>query len=364
MKIRPNPNIASHTPAAHGGIFSIKHPNEKIIDFSSNVNPLGCHPGVKKYLKKQLNQIHVYPDSESSKLRSNLKWFTGMNTSQILVGNGATEIIYNFCSTFVNKKSKVLIPCPTFSEYEKAAKFFGGNVLSFKSLNLNKDLSKFIQKIPKHGIIFFCNPNNPTGEILSKKNMEQIVKAAQKKSSLVFVDETFIELVPDSNPTLVKSIKSYDNLFILRSFTKSFGLAGLRIGYGLGSKQTIEILQRIKIPWNVNYIAQTAASAALCYSNFLEKSRKIIKKETLFLMSSLSKLEWLSCFHSSTNFILIKTKINSKILQKKLLKKNILVRDCSTFCGLDENYIRIAVKNRNQNKLLMKALGEIKWLNH
>ena len=364
MKIRPNPNIASHTPAAHGGIFSIKHPNEKIIDFSSNVNPLGCHPGVKKYLKKQLNQIHVYPDSESSKLRSDLKWFTGMNTSQILVGNGATEIIYNFCSTFVNKKSKVLIPCPTFSEYEKAAKFFGGNVISFKSLNLNKDLSKFIQKIPKHGIIFFCNPNNPTGEILSKKNMEQIVKAAQKKFSLVFVDETFIELVPDSNPTLVKSIKSYDNLFILRSFTKSFGLAGLRIGYGLGSKQTIEILQRIKIPWNVNYIAQTAASAALCYSNFLEKSRENIKKENLFLMSSLSKLELLSCFHSSTNFILIKTKINSKILQKKLLKKNILVRDCSTFCGLDENYIRIAVKNRNQNKLLMKALGEIKWLNH
>ena len=360
MKITPNPNIASHTPATHGGIFSIKNPNEKIIDFSSNVNPLGCHPGVKKYLKKQLNQIHVYPDSESSKLRSNLKWFTGMNTSQILVGNGATEIIYNFCSTFVNKKSKVLIPCPTFSEYEKAAKFFGGNIISFKSLNLNKDLSKFIQKIPKHGIIFFCNPNNPTGEILSKKNMEQIVKAAQKKSSLVFVDETFIELVPNSNPTLVKTIKSYDNLFILRSFTKSFGLAGLRVGYGLGSKKTIEILQRIKIPWNVNYIAQTAANAALCYSNFLEKSRKNIKKENLFLMSSLSKFEWLSCFHSSTNFILIKTKINSKILQKKLLKKNILVRDCSTFCGLDENYIRIAVKNRNQNKLLVTAFGEIK----
>ena len=348
-------------PAVHGGIFSIKNPNEKIIDFSSNVNPLGCHPGVKKYLKKQLNQIHVYPDSESSKLRSNLKWFTGMNMSQILVGNGATEIIYNFCSTFVNKKSKVLIPCPTFSEYEKAAKFFGGTIISFKSLNLNKDLSKFIQKIPKHGIIFFCNPNNPTGEILSKKNMEQIVKAAQKKSSLVFVDETFIELVPNSNPTLVKTIKSYDNLFILRSFTKSFGLAGLRVGYGLGSKKTIEILQRIKIPWNVNYIAQTAASAALCYSNFLEKSRKNIKKETIFLMNSLSKLKWLSCFDSSTNFILIKTKIKSKILQKKLLKKNILVRDCSTFSGLNENYIRIAVKNRIQNKLLVKAFGEIKW---
>ena len=361
LKITPNPNTVKHIPAAHGGIFSIKNPNEKIIDFSSNVNPLGCHPSVKKYLKNQLNQIHVYPDSESTRLRSNLKWFTGINTSQILIGNGATEIIYNFCSTFVNKKSKVLIPCPTFSEYEKAVNFFGGKTILFRTLNLNTDLQKFLKKIPAKGIIFICNPNNPTGEILSKKNMEEIIKIAEKKCTLVFVDETFIELVTDSNPSLVKSLKSYQNLFILRSFTKSFGLAGLRIGYGLGSKKIIEILQRVKIPWNVNYIAQTAASAALCYSDFLEKSRKNIKKENSFLMNSLSKIEWLSCFSSSTNFILIKTKINSKLLQKKLLKKNILIRDCSTFCGLDENYIRIAVKNRIQNKLLVKAFGEIKW---
>ena len=361
MKISPNPNAKSHTPASHGGIFSTTNPNEKIIDFSSNVNPLGCHPGVKKYLKKQFDQIDVYPDSESTRLRSNLKWFTGLNTSQILVGNGATEIIYNFCSAFVNKKSKVLIPCPTFSEYEKAVKFFGGKTIRFKSLNLNKDLSKFLTQIPPNGIIFFCNPNNPTGEVLSKKSMQQIVLTAKKKSTLVFLDETFIELVPSSNLSIVKTIKSYENLFILRSFTKSFGLAGLRIGYGLGNKKIIEVLQRIKIPWNVNYIAQSAASAALCYSDFLEKSRANIKKENSFLMNSLSKFQWLSCFQSSTNFILIKTKINSKLLQKKLLKKNILIRDCSTFCGLNENYIRIAVKNRNQNKLLLKALGEIKW---
>ena len=138
-------------------------------------------------------------------------------------------------------------------------------------------------------------------------------------------------------------------------------MAGLRIGYGLGSKKIIEVLQRVKIPWNVNYIAQMAASAALCYSDFLEKSQLNIKKEYSFLINALSKIDWLSYYPSSTNFILIKTKINSKKLQKKLLKKNILVRDCSTFCGLDENYIRIAVKNGIQNKLLLEALGEIKW---
>ena len=154
MKITPNPNTVSHIPASHGGLFSINNPTEKIIDFSSNVNPLGSHPGVKKYLKKQLNQIHVYPDSESTRLRSNLKWFTGINTSQILIGNGATEIIYNFCSAFVNKKSKVLIPCPTFSEYEKAVKFFSGKIIPFKSLNLNNDFQKFTAKIPIKGIFF------------------------------------------------------------------------------------------------------------------------------------------------------------------------------------------------------------------
>ena len=360
MKITPNPNAKSHTPATHGGIFSINNPNKKILDFSSNVNPLGCHSGVKKFLKKQLDQIDVYPDSESTRLRNNLKWFTGLNRSQILIGNGATEIIYNFCSAFVNKKTKVLIPCPTFSEYEKAVKFCGGKIIHFRSLNLNNDFSKFLSKIPTKGIVFFCNPNNPTGELLSKKQMKEIVETAKKKSALVFVDETFIELVPDSNPTLVPNIRIYENLFILRSFTKSFGLAGLRIGYGLGSKNIIEILQRIKIPWNVNYLAQSAASAAICYSEFLERSCKAIKKENSFLMNSLSKFEWLSCFQSSTNFILIKTKINSKLLQKKLLKKNILIRDCSSFCGLNEKYVRIAVKNRNQNKLLIKALGEIR----
>ena len=281
MKIKANHWAKSHIPASHGGPFSIKNPDEKIVDFSSNVNPLGCYNGVKKFLKKQLNTISQYPDSESKKLRSNLKWFTGINPLQILIGNGATEIIYNFCSVFVNKKTKVLIPCPTFSEYEKAAKFFGGKIIHFKSLNLNNDLSKFLSKIPSNGIIFFCNPNNPTGELLSKKSIQEIIKVAQKKSTLVFLDETFIELVPDLNHSLIKSIKSYENLFILRSFTKSFGLAGLRIGYALGSKQIIEILQKVKIPWNVNYIAQSAAAAALCYSDFLEKSRKNIKKENI-----------------------------------------------------------------------------------
>ena len=359
MRIHPNKPAQSHIPASHGGKYGTKNPDVNVIDFSSNVNPLGCHPGVKRYLKKQLNLISEYPDPNSTNLRTNLSWFTGVPKKQIVVGNGATEIIYNFCKTFLNKKTRVLIPIPTFSEYEVSAKLCESKISFFKTMDLSKNLQKFIMKIPRNGCIFICNPNNPTGVLIKKKEMLKIISAAKKKSSLVFIDETFIELVPESNESLIKYIKNYENLFILRSLTKSFGLAGIRIGYGVSNSQIIDPLQKIKIPWNVSYMAQRAASAAICYHPFLEKTCKLIKKEKDFISSNLAKSKKFTCYNSSTNFILVKTKIKSRLLQKKLQKKKILIRDCSTFRGLNQNYIRIAVKTRKENIKLVKALEAI-----
>jgi len=359
VRIHPNKPAQSHIPASHGGKYGTKNPNPQVIDFSSNVNPLGCHPGVKRYLKKQLDLISEYPDPNSSDLRANLAWFTGVRKKQIVVGNGATEIIYNFCKTFLNKKTPILIPIPTFSEYEVSAKLCECKISFFKTMNLSKNLQKFIMKIPRNGCIFICNPNNPTGVLIKKKEMLKIISAAKKKSSLVFIDETFIELVPESNESLIKYIKNYENLFILRSLTKSFGLAGIRIGYGVSNSQIIDPLQKIKIPWNVSYMAQRAASAAICYHPFLEKTCKLIKKEKDFISSNLAKSKKFTCCDSSTNFILVKTKIKSRLLQKKLQRKKILIRDCSTFRGLNQNYIRIAVKTRKENIKLLKALEAI-----
>ena len=359
MKIHPNKSAQSHIPASHGGKYGTKNPDANVIDFSSNVNPLGCHPGVKRYLKKHLNLISEYPDPNSSNLRTNLAWFTGIPKKQIVVGNGATEIIYNFCKTFLNKKTRVLIPIPTFSEYEISAKLCECKISFFKTMDLSKNLQKFIMKIPRNGCIFICNPNNPTGVLIQKREMLKIISAAKKKSTIVFVDETFIELVPEHDESVIKHLKNFENLFILRSLTKSFGLAGIRIGYGVGNPQIIDLLQKIKIPWNVSNIAQLAASAAICYHPFLDKTCKLIKKEKHFISSNLAKSEKFTCYNSSTNFILVKTKIKSKFLQKKLLKQKILIRDCSTFRGLNQNYIRIAVKTRGENIKLLKALEAI-----
>ena len=315
---------------------------------------------VRRYLKRQLGSISEYPDSDSVNLRKALQWYCKIPHEQIVIGNGATEIIYNFCKAFLSKKTPVLIPIPTFGEYEAAAKLSGCKITFFKTMNLESNLDNFIKKIPKNGCVFVCNPNNPTGKLLSKRNLLKIIQAAKKKSSLVFVDESFIELVPESNQSVIKFIKKFSNLFILRSMTKSFGLAGIRVGYGIGSKQIISILNNLKIPWNVSGLAQHAARAALCSISYLNKAKKIIENESQYLRNSISKIDGFECHDAAANFILIKTKQKSKTIQKKLLKKKILIRDCSSFRGLNNNYIRIAVKTRKENQKLVKALEKIK----
>ena len=355
MRLRVEKNIINHKVAAHGGIFSngLKH-NLKLLDFSSNVNPLGF-PSQVLDIFKNVSHVSIYPDPNSNELRNHLQKYTGIPTNQIIVGNGATEIIYNYCATFL-RKQKVLIPIPTFSEYESAAKLNGAKIKFFKTMNLNQNLSEFQDMISKRSCIFLCNPNNPTGVLIKKQNMLKILESAYKKSAMVFLDECFIELVPSGNESVVSYLKEFDNLFILRSLTKSFGLAGLRIGYGLGNKKMIEILQKVKIPWNVSGIAQQSSIRALSDKSHLSKTLNLIRKESKFLMDSISKIKGFTCYNSDTNFILIKSKIKSHQIQNRLLQRNILIRDCSTFRGLNDDHIRIAVRTHKENLKLIEAL--------
>ena len=359
MKFNLERNISKHIAIPHGGIYSTGLSGDsKIIDFSSNVNPLGFPSSVKNVIKKNISLLSIYPDPNSSRLRADLEKYTNIPKNQIVVGNGATEIIYNFCNAFL-RKNKVVMPIPTFGEYESATLLAGGKISYLKTMNLTESISDLQNAITNKKCVFICNPNNPTGVLVSRKNLLKILETAHDKSVLVFLDECFIEMVPESSESLVSSIREFDNLFILRSLTKSFGLAGIRVGYGLGNKKLIDVLQRIKTPWNVNGLAQKAASVALLDKSHLNKAKRLIKKELSFLTNSISKLPNFSCYHSSTNFILLKSKINSKTIQKKLLEKKILIRDCSTFRGLDNRFIRISVRTHKENVKLVKALEEI-----
>lgn len=356
MKIRVKSSVIKHIPVIHGGRNPLTILDPSIIDFSSNVTPIGIPSSVKKILKKNIDNIKDYPDFSSSLVLSSLKKYTKLEKSNLLVGNGAIEIIYNFCFAFLSKKIPVLIPIPTFQEYEIAAKLSNCKISYFKTMDLSKNLDLFILQIPKRGCIFICNPNNPTGKLLLKSQLLDIIKAAKKLSTIVFVDECFIEMVPTSNESVISYIKKYDNLFVLRSLTKSFALPGIRIGYAAASNQIINILQKIKIPWSVNSLAQNAATTALENKSHLKKSNLIIKKELNYLKNKINTLNGFDCYDSSTNFILIKTKFDSTKLQQKLLKQNILIRNCKNFRGLDNHHIRVAVKSHKDNLKLVKAL--------
>jgi threonine-phosphate decarboxylase len=357
VKIQPKSSIIRHIPVIHGGKNHLI--KSDVIDFSSNITPIGTPKSVKTILKKNLDNIQKYPDFSSLEVISNLTKYTKLDKSYLLVGNGAIEIIYNFCFAFLSKNIKVLIPVPTFQEYETAAKLNNCTISYFTTMNLSKNLDSFLSNVPKKGCVFLCNPNNPTGKLLSKNQILTIIKTAKKLSSIVFVDECFIEMVPDSNQSVISYVKKYDNLFVLRSLTKSFGLPGIRIGYAAASKQMIEILQKIKIPWSVNSLAQDAANIALKNKSHIKKSNYVIKKELNYLMNTISKINGFNCYDSTTNFILIKTKYNSTKLQQKLLKHKILIRDCKNFRGLDNHHIRIAVKSHKDNLKLVRALEKI-----
>ncbi|RMW38511.1 MAG: threonine-phosphate decarboxylase [Nitrosopumilus sp.] len=358
MKIRAKSSITKHHPISHGGRFSGGNQKIDVLDFSSNTSPAGMPSSVKSAIKKRVDEMEHYPDTDSLSLLSSLKKYTGLSDSHIVVGNGAIEILYNFCTAFLSKKC-VLIPTPTFSEYESASKLADCKFTFFKTMNLSEDVDSFISHIPRNGCVFVCNPNNPTGTILSKTQLTKIISAAKNKSSFVFVDECFIELVPESNQSVINLIKKYDNLFVLRSLTKSYGLAGIRIGYGIGSKTIIDILKKIKIPWSVNALAQEAGILAVKNKSHLTKSKSIIKKESNFLKKKITKIPGFQCHESSTNFILIKTKDDSTKIQKKLLKHKILIRDCKNFRGLDNHYIRIAVKSHKDNLKLVNAMEAV-----
>ncbi|MGY5147008.1 MAG: pyridoxal phosphate-dependent aminotransferase [Candidatus Nitrosopumilus sp. bin_7KS] len=360
MKIRTKSSIINHIPVIHGGRNPLQSIDSQITDFSSNVSPAGTPLTVKKSLKKNIENIKHYPDSSSSTVISSLEKYTKLEKSNLIVGNGAIEILYNFCFAFLSKKTKVLIPIPTFQEYEAVAKLNECQISYFKTMNLSENLDVFISKIPKNGCIFICNPNNPTGQLLSKKELLQIIKKAKKLSTIVFLDECFIEMVPESNESIILYVKNYKNLFVLRSLTKSYALPGIRIGYAAGSKEIIDVLKKIQIPWSVNSLAQDAANTAIKNKSHLVKSNSIIKKELIFLRNKINKLKGFDCYNSSTNFILIKTKKDSTQLQKKLLEQKILIRDCKNFRGLDNHHIRIAVKSHKDNLKLVNVMEKIK----
>ncbi len=336
----------------HGGnIYRIKREYGKgVLDFSANINPLGLPKGVKGAIFTNYDKILHYPDCGAEELRQRIAEYWGINEENILVGNGSVELIYLIMYAFMPKTT--VIPIPTFSEYERVARIIKSKI---KFIQLN-DFR--LQDIKDGDCLFLCNPNNPTGNfILNKGQFEKFV------SKLIVVDEAFMDfLIDEPNHTLIWNACLSKNLIVLRTFTKFFALAGLRIGYLVAHKDIIQTLRQYKIPWSVNALAQEAAKVVLSDKDYIEKTREFIEKERGFLFDEVKKIEGLTPYPSVVNFLLVRIEnknITSSILTEKCIEGGVLIRDCANFRGFCNKFIRIAVRLHKENLRLLEALREI-----
>ncbi len=350
---------------AHGG--NLKEAAEKfniseseIIDFSANINFVGPPPDIYSKIRKEIEAITRYPEPDSTSLKKLLAEKYGGKADNYVLGNGAVELIYIL--TRILDLNKGLVLAPTFSEYEKALKaeeievnyHYISTDHSFK-LNINrlkKDLTGDID------IFFLCNPNNPTGKFITRDKIKELLLHNKKKDIFTVIDEAFVDFL-EQKITSLSFLKDFDKLFILRSLTKFYAVPGLRLGYGIANKEIIKKINKAKDPWNVNSLAQKAGELILEQKRYDKLTKKAIYREKIFLYQELKKFKNLRVYYPNANYIFIDltdSNYSGSELYNQLAERSILIRNCSNYKGLDDNFIRVAVKSREENKILLKAL--------
>lgn len=353
------------TKDLHGGnIYKFQREGKiDILDYSSNINPLGVPQKFINIAKESFNKLVNYPDPYYIDLRKKIAEFNSLDLSNIIVGNGATEILFLYLKALKPKKVLILAPC--FAEYERALKSVSAEINYFElkeSDNFYPDIENLKKEIEtnSYDLLLFCNPNNPTGQFIKLEDIRVVVEACENKNTKIFVDEAFIEFIENWQEKTVSLLKN-KNIFIMRAFTKFFAIPGLRLGYGIGFND--EILNKMwdeKEPWTVNTFANLAGLVMLDDKEYIEKSEKWILEEKKFMYKELSEFQYLKAYKTECNFILLKIQnISSTSLRDKMIEKNILIRDASNFKFLDYHFVRLAIKDRESNIKVLEALADI-----
>ncbi|MEG0494728.1 MAG: histidinol-phosphate transaminase [Eubacterium sp.] len=343
----------------HGGY---RGNNKKMLDFSININALGMPPELREKLIDAFDDLGKYPEITGDSARKKIATDIGMPEENVILGNGAIELIYLFARSI--KLKSALIPVPTFNEYKRALVMNGWQnvhemVIGFENgFTLDAEVLKKEIERCKPQVIFICNPTNPTGKLYKKKFLTELMDTCDPKI-IWFIDESFIEFSGiETCMNLVR--ESEHHLFLLRSMTKFFGLPGLRIGYGIGSKSIVEAMNSHKEPWTINTLALTAAANVYDYKDYIDQTKHMVNSERIRVFEALSNIRELEVLPSGADFHLYRVKKGTaKDLQKKLNTYNINVRTCEDFAGLETHYFRAAIKKPEDNDRLISALKEI-----
>lgn len=345
---------------AVAGQFGLKP--ENIIDFSASINPLGISENARRAVFEHFEAVSHYPEQLSETLITEISRFHSIPSRCIIAGNGSTELIYLIPRVF--KPKKALLVTPTFSEYKNALSLVECDVDTFlvseeNSFRLEKErLVELLKK--RYDLLYICNPGNPTGVLTSKEIILGIVDEASEYGTTCVVDEAFIDFAEDES--VKKAATERDNLIVLRSMTKFYGIPGMRVGFAVSSEGNINKMMLHKEPWSVNAIGSIAAVESLRDVSYIEESKIYIAKERDYLFLSLSDITWLKPYPSAANYILVRIErddMDADILSDRLAKEGLLIRSCTSFDGLGSSFFRVAVRKREENERLVKGLEKV-----
>lgn len=378
----------------HGGDI---YRQQVTYDFSVNINPLGLPDAVRQVMENSGDLAMQYPDLQCQKLRIQLADCLGIRPEQILCGNGASELIPAVCHML--RPQKALLSTPCFSGYEAALQAVGTEVIrvplseadgfAFTEEYGSKLETRIKEEKPE--LLFLTTPNNPTGKLTEPAYIRRLLTVCEKTHTYLVLDECFMELTGQSAQySMLREIDSYEKLLILRAFTKTFAMPGIRLGYLVGQQAVLSSVQKQLPEWNVSTLAQAAGVAALADTRYLERACRMIGSERERMSRELEKLGC-KVYPSDTNYILFyvnqygrqkSTDLNhgnekrvckkpatdcqagpeqaaGAELKDRLLRKQIMIRDCSDYPGLTDGYYRVAVKLPEENRMLLDAMAEI-----
>jgi threonine-phosphate decarboxylase len=349
-------------PPAHGGdVYQLARTLgialDELLDFSANINPKGFPPGLDRAVKEAMRQIVHYPDRRCLDLRQALAAYHGLSPGQILVGNGSTEFIFLAARDLRPKRG--LIVSPAFSEYEQALNAARVPVAFHPTAESHNFTLMEVPEPQAGDLVFLAHPASPSGALLNPELLLAVAARLEAAGAYLLVDEAFVDFVEEASLKIYLS--RFPRLMLLRSFTKFFGIPGMRLGYVLAAPELCARLTAGQEPWSVNTMAQVMGRACLADLEYMRETRILIQQEREFLYSRLAAQPGLRPFPSAVNYFLVKLTrpgASAAHLQRQMLAHRIVIRDASNFRGLDERFFRLAVRRRDENVRLLRALEE------
>ena len=350
---------------AHGGnIYDAAPGGGEWLDFSANINPLGLSQKVWQAIENGIGKIVHYPDPSARALKQAIAEHYDVPRANIVLGNGGAELFYVFFHAV--RPKRVLLPVPSFSEYERAALSAGAEVVYLPLREENDfrvDEREILSQLQAGDCLILGNPNNPTGQLVKADMLERVIGEANRKNVRVLVDESFVDFRTDVGDYTVRAlVGAYDNLIVVQSLTKFFAIPGLRLGFAVTTPSLAEKLEAAKDPWNTNLLAQAAGVAALGDRDYQKKTLEWLEPEREYMYRSLSGFEGIKVYRPTVNFIFLRLLSEwgtSSVFCERMKEKRILIRNCSNYPGLDDTYVRLAVKTREENEVLLDAFRQI-----